>query len=174
MKIGKIGPLLAAVIAIVAGLLLIIFPTASARTLSYVAGGAFAVWGLLSIVLYFLRQAGHPDGFAQGLWCVALGLFMVFRPELIGAIIPYMLGFVMLMGCFQQLQTAVRMYQGGSTNALIAAGLGAAETVWASLLIAGAFGTTKLAFIMQGVGFIAVAVIDLVTRYVLNKSKKAS
>lgn len=172
MKIGKIGPVLTAVIEAVAGMLLIIFPTASAQTLSYVAGGVFAVWGLITMVLFFLRQSGNPDGFALGLFQLALGLFMVFRPELIGAIVPYMLAFVMLMGCCWQLQAAVRMKQAGSDKAVVAAILGAAETVLAVLLIAQAFGAGKAAYILQGVGFVAVAVIDMVTRFALRKGEK--
>lgn len=172
MKLGKIGPALTAVIAIAAGLTLIIFPTASAQTLSYTAGGVFAVWGLVTMVLFFLKQAGNPDGFANGLFFLALGLFMVFRPDLIGAIVPYILGFVMLMGCFRQLQEAVRMHQGGSKKASIAALLGAAETVWALLLIARAFGESKVAYILQGVGFIAVALVDMVTRLWLKRPEK--
>ena len=172
MKIGKIGPVLTAVIEAVAGVLLILFPTASAQTLCYVAGGVFAVWGLITVVLFFLRQSGNPDGFAQGLFQLALGLFMVLRTELIGAIVPYMLAFVMLMGCCRQLQAAVRMRQAGSGKAMVAAILGAAETVVALLLIAQAFGAGKAAYIIQGVGFVAVAVIDLVTRFALRRGEK--
>ena len=172
MKIGKIGPVLTAVIEAVAGLLLILFPSTSAQTLSYVAGGVFAVWGLITMVLFFLRQSGNPNGFANGLFQLALGLFMVFRTELIGVIVPYMLGFVMLMGCCYQLQAAVRMQQAGSKQASVAAILGAAETVLAVLLVAQAFGAGKVAYIMQGVGFIAVAVIDMVTRFALSRQEK--
>ena len=172
MKIGKLGPVLTAVIEAAAGLMLILFPSTSAQTLSYVAGGVFAVWGLVTMVLFFLRQSGNPNGFAFGLFQLALGLFMVFRPELIGAIVPYMLGFVMLMGCCYQLQAAVRMQQTGSNQAAVAAILGAAEMVLAVLLIAQAFGTGKAAYIVQGVGFIAVAVIDMVTRFALNRQEK--
>ena len=172
MKFGKIGPILTAILAIAAGLLLMIFPTASSKTLSYVAGIVFAVWGLVTMVLFFLRQSGNHNGFANGLFFVALGLFMVFRAELIGVIVPYMLGFVMLMGCFLQLQTSVRMQQHGSENALIAALLGAGEAVWALLLIAQAFGAGKVAYMLQGAGFIVVAVVDLVTRYVLRRQPK--
>ena len=172
MKIGKIGPVLTAVIEAAAGVLLILFPSTSARTLSYAAGGVFAVWGLIVMVLFFLRQSGNPDGFAQGLFQMALGLFMVFRPELIGAIVPYMLAFVMLLGCCRQLQAAVRMRQAGSDKAVIAAILGAAETVLALLLIAQAFGTGKAAYIIQGVGFAMVAATDTVTRLVLRRGEK--
>ena len=172
MKMGKIGPVFTAIIEAVAGILLILFPSTSAQTLSYVAGGVFAVWGLITLVLFFLRQSGKPDGFAQGLFQIALGLFMVFRPELIGAIVPYMLAFVMLMGCCQQLQAAVRMHQAESSQAMIAAILGAAETVLALLLIAQAFGAGKAAYIVQGVGFVAVAVIDMVTRFALRRGEK--
>lgn len=173
MKIGKIGPILTAVLAMIAGVLLIIFPSTSAKTLSYVAGIAFSVWGLVTMVLFFLRQTGNTNGFANGLFFVALGLFMIFRAELIGAIVPYMLGFVMLMGCFLQLQTSVRMQQHHSDKALIAALLGAGETVLALLLIAQAFGTGPLASIMQGVGFILTAAVDLVTRFLLKRKPKA-
>ena len=172
MRIGKIGPALTAVIAIVAGLMLMVFPTASAQTLSYAAGGVFAGWGAIMIALYFIRQSGNPDGFANGLFFVALGLFMVLRPELIGAIVPYILGFVMLMGCFRQLQEALRMRRGQSKNAATAAILGGVETVWAVLLIAQAFGTSKAAYILQGAGFIAMAAIDMVTRIWLGKPEK--
>lgn len=172
MKIGKIGPVLTAIIEAAAGILLILFPTTSAQTLCYAAGGVFAVWGLITMVLFFLRQSGNPDGFAHGLFQVALGLFIVFRPELIGTIVPYMLAFVMLMGCCWQLQAAVRMHKAGSDKAMIAAILGAAETVLALLLIAQAFGAGRAAYIMQGVGFVAVAVIDMVTRYALARGEK--
>ena len=174
MKVGKIGPLLTALLALVGGVLLIIFPTTSAQTLSYIAGGVFAVWGLITMVLFFLKQAGNPNGFANGLFFIALGLFMVFRPELIGVIVPYLLGFVMLMGCCLQLQEAVRMQKAGSGQALTVALLGAAETGWALLLIAQAFGAESLAYIMQGVGFIATAVIDLVTRFWLKRADKSN
>lgn len=169
MKFGKIGPVLTAIIAIAAGVLLIIFPTTSAQTLSHVAGGVFAVWGLITMVLFFLRQSGNPNGFANGLFFLALGLFMVFRSELIDAIVPYMLGFVMLMGCFQQLQEAVRLHQAGTGKPLAAAVLGAVETVWALLLIAQAFGTGSLAYIMQGAGFVVMALVDMVTRFFLKR-----
>ena len=172
MKNGKIGPVLTAVIEAVAGVLLIVFPTASAQTLSYASGGVFVAWGLITVVLFFLRQSGNPNGFAHGLFQVALGLFMVFRPELIGAIMPYLLAFVMLMGCCQQLQAAVRMRQAGSGKASIAAILGAAETALALLLIAQVFGTGKAAYILQGVGFVAVAVIDTVTRLIFKPAEK--
>lgn len=172
MKIGKLGPVLTAVIEAVAGVLLILFPTASAQTLSYAVGGVFAVWGLVTMVLFFLRQSGNSDGFAQGLFQLALGLFIVFRLELIGAIVPYILAFAMFMGCCWQLQTAVRMRQAGSDKAMIAAILGAAETVLALLLIAQAFGAGQAAAIIQGVGFVAVAVIDTVTRFVLRRGEK--
>ncbi|MEG2769585.1 MAG: DUF308 domain-containing protein, partial [Oscillospiraceae bacterium] len=92
------------------GLILVIWPSQTMRLVSYVLGGLIILIGLVKSVLYFLQKdfAGfyHYD-LVIGIVCVGMGVFLLFKPEVVSSIFPIVLGVIVIISSLLKLQNSL-------------------------------------------------------------------
>lgn len=157
------------------GILLLIFPSTSASTLSYIAGGVIGLLGVLQAVLSCLRKKANskPHSFAQGIFLLIAGIFMLLRVDLFSLLIPYLLAFVVLgYGCLE-LEAALLLRREGSAPVLPRLISGAVIAVYALLLLFIPFADPALNAVMIGIGFIMAAVAGVIP-WCLSLRKKGA
>lgn len=152
------------IFALACGILLLIFPSTSASTLSYIAGGVIGLLGVLQAALSCLRKKANskPHSFAQGMFLLIAGIFMLLRVDLFSLLIPYLLAFVVLgYGCLE-LEAALLLCREGSAPVLPRLISGAVIAVYALLLLFIPFADPALNAVMIGIGFIMAAVAGVI------------
>ena len=97
----EVNDFLAAVIGIAAGVLLVIFPQESLNVITYGIGIISLVYGVLRIISYFRNKSLSPFFAGElflGIVLVAIGLFSFLNPGGIFAVLPIVLGILVLVG----------------------------------------------------------------------------
>lgn len=105
--------LLAALIMIIIGVTILIWPSQTGAILVYVVGGLIAVAGIVRAIMYFARkEKASPfsfGGLTIGLTLLAVGAVLLLRPEILKSILPIMLGCLLMFAGLGCLQTAVEL-----------------------------------------------------------------
>ena len=106
-KSMKISFLLAAVLYILLGVVLLVWPGTTAAVICYAFGGILVFYGAATILGFFLSRAG---GFVLelflGIVAGALGIFFLVRPQVIISILPVALGLFILVDGLLNLKRA--------------------------------------------------------------------
>ena len=96
----EVNDFLAAIIGIAAGVLLVIFPQESLNVITYGIGIISLVYGVLRIISYFRNKSLSPFFAGElflGIVLVAIGLFSFLNPGGIFAVLPIVLGILVLV-----------------------------------------------------------------------------
>ena len=164
------------IVALVLGVLLVVWPDAAINYLVITVGVLFFVPGVLSLVGYFGhkgKDVSRPAFFpVAGVGSLLLGLWLMVMPAFFVNILMYVLGFVLLLGGIQQIVFLVsaRKY------AAVAAGF---YVVPVLLLAAGfvvllnPFDVASAAFVVLGISCIVYAGSELFNGFLLGQSSVA-
>lgn len=94
--------IVSAILTVLAGLVLVVFPGQTLKVISYVMGCAAVVLGAVRAVRYFRQDHTYPFLFQSdlivGLLAVGFGLFLIASPEKVLSLVPFVFG-VLLAGC---------------------------------------------------------------------------
>ncbi|MDO4572071.1 MAG: DUF308 domain-containing protein [Clostridia bacterium] len=105
--------LLAALIMIIIGVTILIWPEQTGAVLVYVLGGAVTAAGLVRTILYFSRSERTSPfsfgGLTVGLTLVAVGALLLVKPDILRNILSVVLGCLLIFSGFGSLQTAVEL-----------------------------------------------------------------
>ena len=92
------------------GIYLVVNPETSLIMICRILGAAMAVFGVMKIVLYFIREVEGVAirfDFAVGLFCIILGALMLWRAPALTDILSVMIGLLVLVDSVFKLQVAV-------------------------------------------------------------------
>lgn len=92
------------------GIYLVVNPETSLAMICRILGAAMAVFGVMKIVLYFIREVEGVAirfDFAVGLFCIILGALMLWRAPALTDILSVMIGLLVLVDSVFKLQVAV-------------------------------------------------------------------
>ena len=92
------------------GIYLVVNPETSLIMICRILGAAMAVFGVMKIVLYFIREVEGVAirfDFAVGLFCIILGVLMLWRAPALTDILSVMIGLLVLVDSVFKLQVAV-------------------------------------------------------------------
>ena len=92
------------------GIYLVVNPETSLVMICRILGAAMAVFGVMKIVLYFIREVEGVAirfDFAVGLFCIILGALMLWRAPALTDILSVMIGLLVLVDSVFKLQVAV-------------------------------------------------------------------
>ena len=110
VKQAKVLYILTSLLIFLAGLILMLFPAATAEVLCYIAGGLLIVCGIAKIIGYFsndpYRLAFQFD-LALGVLFAALGIILLLHPGIVMSALPFLMGLYILIDGVFKLQTAV-------------------------------------------------------------------
>ncbi|MDO4522349.1 MAG: DUF308 domain-containing protein [Eubacteriales bacterium] len=151
---------------IVIGIVLLVWPDISVRTLCYVFGVGMLIFGGAYLIIYFtkdrLLSVMQPD-LVIGVVGVSTGVFILLKMEYMLEIIPFALGIVSLLGAVVKVQHALDLRHIRSGHwyvmllwALILGILGA-------LLVANPFESLEVIVVLIGVALIIDGVGNLIS-----------
>lgn len=111
MKRTNIG-ILRGVLALILGIVLVMWPEAAIIYMIMVIGACFLLPGIYSIVGYFLRnkenEVTSPMFPLDGLGSLLLGAWLLIMPHFFVNILMYLLGAVLVLAGIQQIATLIR------------------------------------------------------------------
>lgn len=147
--------LITSVVYLIIGLILIIWPDAARQIIIYAIGATALLYGGYRIVDFFVRKV-HLSGTVQlgvalGIACILTGLFLIFKVDLVVALLAAIIGVAVIIDSVLRLQIALNLRHVGAQywailliTALVTLGLGI-------LLLFNPFTAVKVATIIGGV-----------------------
>lgn len=110
LKRTKANIILVALLTMILGLVLILWPTSSTMFICLLSGWLLLLGGILSIILYFSApQTGPNAGLFLGLVVSALGLWTVIRPGTVVQFLSVLFGIILLIHGFLNVQDSIEL-----------------------------------------------------------------
>lgn len=167
--------IITAVIYILFGIVLAIFPNTAINTLGYMFGGVMIFAGAVKILLYMKennQENYYTNDLMIGIIIIGIGLFVVFKIKILLSIIPFLFGLVVLANGSMKLQNVINLKKAGYKNwraMLIVALLGLALGV---VLIFAPISSIKFLLRIVGICFIYSGVTDICILIAISKNLK--
>lgn len=166
----KWSMLLSAALYVVLGLVLVIFPATTARTICYMIAGIAIVVGLVNLVVYFTRNITrnyYRNDFVTGLLMVVLGIFVIYKADLVIALVPFIIGLCIIVSGLFKLQGALDVQRMGG-NSVVILGLSIVNVVIGILMVINPFESALLLYRLLGVGLLFSGLTDLASTLYLS------
>lgn len=174
LKELKWNMILSALLYIVLGGILVLFPETTAKTICYMVAGVAIVLGIINLIMYFTRNVQmnyYRNDFVFGLVLIILGIFIVYRVDLIIALVPFIMGLGIVVSGFFKFQNALDL-QRMKSGAIPFLVLAVINVVFGVLMVINPFESALLLFRLLGIGLIFSGVTDLIsTLYISGKVK---
>lgn len=164
-----------ALIAIVVGIILVIWPDVALKSIVMFIGALFLITGIMAFIASYRRQQEEQcsDGLLSlnGIGSMALGLLLVSIPLFFTAILMILLGCVLILAAIAQLVTLSAARQLGYISpvnyffpiVILLAGLVVVFKPW---------GSAAYVVIVLGVAAVFYGITDLISQYYLRKLRK--
>ena len=154
-----------AVIMIILGLVLVIWPHILGVMLCYLLGGALIVMGAIQLI-GFLRgeRLGFYNKFSMfmGIVLVLLGIWICTQPRIVLSIIPVVVGIIVLIHGLMDIQYTLDIKRTGSTKLWIALIAAILTLIVGLLLVFNPFTAYEISMIMLGIAMLYDGGSDLV------------
>lgn len=171
---------LASCISILAGILLIFFPTTALRAVCYLFGGALFVVGAGNVLSYVLNLLGKEAyqyspqyKLVFGIVMVGLSILAFVKTTWIVSVIPVLLGVIIVVSGIVKLQHALDLRWIGYDGWLPILFLAAMSLILGGVMLFNPFDTAKTLIIAIGIGLVISGCTDLITNVCLKKQVKA-
>ncbi|MBQ6257950.1 MAG: DUF308 domain-containing protein [Clostridia bacterium] len=162
-----------AIVIIVLGLVLVLFPAATLSAINYIMGGLAIAMGVIRTVRYFKQDHTYPYLFQSdlvvGLLSVGFGIFMVSQPVKVLSLLPHVFGMLMVGWGVGGILRAVDAKKAGFSYWGVLLGLAIVSIVLGWLIMANPFGAMETATIVIGAGLIYQGVTDIVAVLAVGK-----
>ena len=147
--------LITSVVYLVIGLILIIWPDAARQIIIYAIGAAALLYGGYRIVDFFVRKE-HLSGTVQlgvalGIGCLLLGLFLIFKVDLVVSLLAAIIGVAVIVDSVLRLQIALNLRHFGGRNRLVLLVTALVTLGFGCLLLFNPFTVVKVATVVAGV-----------------------
>ena len=163
IQTAKVGYLVISAALCILGVLLIVYPTISAKALCYILGGVLTVYGIIKMVGYFskdLYRLAFQYDLASGALITALGVIMLAIPD--GVIsVTHTVGILILADGLFKIQIAIDAKRFGVSRWWLIAAAAILTGVVGLLLILHPFAGAAAAMILMGVGLLAEGILNL-------------
>lgn len=170
LKEMKWNMILSAALYMVLGLILLIFPATTARTICYLIAGIAIVIGLVNLVVYFTRNITrnyYRNDFVMGLMLMVLGIFVIYKVDLVIALVPFIIGLCIIVSGLFKLQGALDVQRMGG-NAVLILGLAVVNVVIGILMVINPFDSAILLYRLLGVGLLFSGLTDMASTLYLS------
>ena len=150
--------LITAIIYIVVGLLLIIWPDQARQIVIYAIGAAALLYGGYRIIDYFAKkdQFGSVQlGVALGIACIVLGLFLLFQANVVVALLAAVIGVAIIVDSVLRLQIALNLRLAGGRSWIVLIVTALVMLVFGILLLFNPFTVIRVATIVGGASLLA-------------------
>ncbi len=172
LKEMKWNMILSAALYVVLGVILLIFPATTARTICYLIAGIAIVIGLVNLIVYFTRNVTrnyYRNDFVAGLLLMVLGIFVIYKVDLVISLVPFIIGLCIIVSGLFKLQGALDVQRMGG-NAVLILGLAVVNVVIGILMVINPFDSAMLLYRLLGAGLLFSGLTDLAsTMYLSSK-----
>ena len=164
-----------AILYIVLGLILCIFPSLTANVICYILAGIAVVVGIINLVIYFKKDVVdtvYRYDFVNGVMFIVIGVILFIKASLVLTLIPMLMGILILGNGVVKMQHAIDLKRfdfSGWIYVLIISLL--CLSVGFLLVLQPQFIINAIIVIL-GVSFIFCGVTDLITFFMLSKQAK--
>lgn len=148
------------------GIAALLVPETMGNTLGYIIGVVLILAGAVSMICYLLRdpyQNYYRNDFVYGLVSISIGCVVLYRVELIIALIPFILGLLVLASGCSKLQDVIDMKRMDYGNWVLMLVLAAVNVILGIVLICNPFRAAALLFRIIGIGLIFSGLTDCAT-----------
>ena len=167
------GAIFRAILAIVLGVGLVIWPGAAVRYIIMLIGVLFLITGLIAFIISNRNREDHRRSLVpfSGVGSMVLGLLLLCLPSTFATIFMYLLGFILVLAAVGQFVTLAAARQFGPVSL-------ASYLFPVLILIAGVivlfdpFSSAEGVFILFGITAIFYGVTDLLNQYKINRLRK--
>lgn len=178
LKQLKWSSILMSIAYIVLGILLIIFPDVSGKVISYVLGAGTIIYGIINLTIYFLlnvRDSLYRNEFIIGIASIVFGLLIILKTDVIVNLIPLLLGLIITISGFINLQKGVVAYRIGYNRSLVYVLISAVSIIFGITIMFFLSGktATSILFIVIGSGLVYAGASDLIATLVLANKMNA-
>lgn len=167
---------LTAIVMLIVGLVILIWPEVANRALAYTLSSLVALLGLVRTFFYFKRhESASPfsfGGLTLGLTLMAIGVFLLFEPEVLIGILPVLLGALLIFSGFGSLQTAVSLMGLKIQKWYVPLIFSVLALACGFVSLFNPFGTAKILMIFLGIAIAGEGVLMLVSMYLFRKHVK--
>lgn len=171
----KFNTMVMSIVYIILGLILLIFPDTTARTICYVAGGAIIALGVITIFSYMAREIRiryYQNDFALGLLEVLAGIFFIWKSDLIISLIPFLFGFIVMISGFIKLQQALDIKMMGISSWYTILIVGIINVIFGLILLINPFEAAGVLFMLIGAGLLFSGISDIIINMIMIKRVK--
>lgn len=169
------GAVYRAILAIILGIVLVVWPGTALRYIIMLIGVVFLVTGLISFIMSNRNRSEGKRSVApfSGIGSIILGLLLVCMPSVFLTVFMYLLGFILVVAAVGQFVTLAAARQFGTVSSL-------SYLFPVLILIAGIvvlfdpFKSAESVFILFGVTAIFYGITDLFNQYSICKMRRAN
>jgi len=161
-----------AVLFMVLGIVLVIFPGVAAKTICYAIAGILFVVGVVQVVSYGMRstqQSYYRSSLFVGLTCMLVGGFVLYRVELIVSLVPFILGIMITVSGIMKLQNAFDLKRMRYGNWLVMLILSLINLAAGVVMVLNPFKTAELLFRLIGVSLIYSGITDFFSIFYVDR-----
>ncbi|MGN0314163.1 MAG: HdeD family acid-resistance protein [Fusicatenibacter sp.] len=168
--------LLSAVVSIILGIVLIVYPVKTSLMICYIAGILLIFCGVVALIRYFSAK-DQPFFYRYdlfiGLVLILAGFFVVFQSDLVIAFIPVVIGLIILINGLMSLQKAFHLKRSGFGHWWIEFLLALLTSVLGLIICMNPFDAIATTNIFIGICLIYSGLSDLYTTYSMGKIRRS-
>ncbi len=163
-KTLKWNMILLSVIYLALGLVLLMWPEAVKNAICYVIGGIVALAGIVQIVRFLAvreRLFFAPITLIFGIVCLALGLFLIVRSDIVWTVLPIVFGLFVIFDSILRIQNALELKRSAAASWWMFLLLALLSIALGVVMIYDPFGSTDLLIMAIGVILLVEAALNL-------------
>ena len=156
--------LFAAIALIVVGALFVLFPEKSTDLICYTAGAVLCIWGVISVIVYFVSDcyaAFSSYNLVKGIALLAVGIVILANPSSLAGILTMVFGIVLIIDGALKLQYSVDLARIHSRGWWIVMAVSVLMITLGAVVVIDPFDSAYVLMMFAGVTMIADGVSDL-------------
>lgn len=163
------------VLIIALGIFLMVEPHFSATIICYIFGAIIIACGVIDLLNYFLnaKQRDYLKfDMVKGIALLALGLFVVIKPDFFSAILPTVFGLVILVDGIAKILSAFELNDGGKVWISIMV-LGVVTSILGIIIVINPFTIVNISMVIIGISLVCDGLSSMWCQVNLKKRMKS-
>ena len=176
LKNLKWNAILTALIYVVAGAILIIFPDKVQNVICNIIGLVGIILGVIRIFMYLsveVQDAIYRNDFVEGIVLILIGILVIYQKTIIQSLIPFIVAIVIFVDGFVKLQDGIDAKRLGYDKSYIYVIFAAISIIVGLIVMFNLVDTGNILFQILGGGLVYCGISDIVSVvFIANRVKK--
>lgn len=156
------------------GVFLIVEPQFSTRIICYIFGGLIACCGVIDLVNYFVNKKQREYfrfDMIKGFTLLALGLFVIIKPDFVAAILPTIFGLVILVDGISKILSSFEIKKGNASWLPIMI-LGFITAILGVIILMKPFAIVNISMVVIGISLVCDGISNIWCQASLKRRMK--